>query len=625
MSNFDTFPVHTLKWFVYVGNGNVGPMSAEQLREGYLSKTYTPQHYVWSQVMKDWQPMNSIPELMSYLSSVPNLAPPTLELDTPISASVSGEESLEGTGTNSQGASPEIEIEEIRVDIPQSAEEKSEEIASTASIVPDPVPHNDTVGSDAGVAKDSDIPASPFENDLEEKMMAATPEKPVEETTKTSTHIYGEVPAAASGTKKIQPVVKNRRNLWIGTGFLAIGMALVVAGIFVWWKKTKELPQAGGSPAAIQMNNSGAQIAGTASALNWSELKLKSLRIMPFLSKWLSPVPELKDLSPEDLQRLKSAILQSLDQGPVVELAVSTQDQNRPSLYLGSNLPDKTELLVHIVGNPETLLGTFSFQKTIPAVLTGGLAKTSAISQNNGSPLTAGEYAVVITESPVQPESVKTAMAALKPAAIPSQISTKEFLMSPQNNAGIPQGVSDLSNKKVISVGFFFFGGTKDTTYEARLKEFHDSFKTKFDADLQNIKQTISFLTSQWVDTNTKFDQLKKQRSTKLGQKNWTKFHSTWTQMDQQLKAKVSLDTSPEALFSQTKVMLQGFANAVSAIHEAQNGFFVGQMDLKKVTEVLVELQQKAEVSQKAVAEKISAIDSAGQSDSGLPILPSGV
>ena len=76
---------------------------------------------------------------------------------------------------------------------------------------------------------------------------------------------------------------------------------------------------------------------------------------------WVSPIPPLDDVSPEDYAELKQAAFAKLDAGIKLAVEVSNMDLTSPSFYISSNLPDGAVIDVYVIGVPDSLLNQLSY------------------------------------------------------------------------------------------------------------------------------------------------------------------------------------------------------------------------------------------------------------------------
>ncbi|MCM2323623.1 MAG: DUF4339 domain-containing protein, partial [Oligoflexia bacterium] len=100
----------------------------------------------------------------------------------------------------------------------------------------------------------------------------------------------------------------------------------------------------------------------------------------PFLARWISPIPALQDVSPEDYAELRKAAGASLErEGPRAAVALSTADPLTPTFYVATNLPDGAIVDVYVEGVPETLLYQLGFSSRVSVTITKKLGISTQV------------------------------------------------------------------------------------------------------------------------------------------------------------------------------------------------------------------------------------------------------
>lgn len=329
---------------------------------------------------------------------------------------------------------------------------------------------------------------------------------------------------------------------------------------------------------------------------------------IPALGKWVSPIPALEDVSPEDYVDLKQSAMQHLDKGPKIAVAVSTADLFAPMFYVASNLPDGTVIDVYLEGNPDTLLNHLAFSGKTQATIEKKLGRTGKIRFGDGKPLPRGEYVAYATESAQQPEAVHAILAGVPPVAA-------------KVPASLPVGLRLLASKPM------FLGGLNDGTYASRLKEFHDKLREKATAELAETKQLASTIESQLAATSSKFDQLRKlAKGSKIApaaRKGWRDFNAQWSKLEQELRASYDKWTddalATEYFYGVLYSLTKSAGDAVGKLHQMQTDFFEGKMDPKAFEIQRGSALSVAESAVVALKNKISQAENLAPTPNGMP------
>lgn len=349
---------------------------------------------------------------------------------------------------------------------------------------------------------------------------------------------------------------------------------------------------------------------------------MKLVQVAPPLGRWISPIPRLDDVSPEDYEDLKSAAQPTPADGagmiPKISMAVSRADLGVPTFYISTNLPDGVQLQMILVGQGDTLLNETSFTGQSSGSVVKSLAKTGSIRHADGRPLVRGDYMAYVMEADEQKPEVSQVLANL-PASV---------VKIPDE---LPRG------KKAIAKKSFFLGGPKDASYTARLKEFHEKLLAKAQAELTETKQFYSTLETQLLQTVEGFNRIK--RSSQIGAKKgkksppkglaksqikaWNELHTKWIDLDGQLIATMQKWT-PEALQNEYfygtlySLVLQA-EQSVSRVHQLQHSFFVGSVDEKSFDIQLGEASGQAQNALTALKTKIDQAESIPPTPNGMP------
>lgn len=297
---------------------------------------------------------------------------------------------------------------------------------------------------------------------------------------------------------------------------------------------------------------------------------LKLADKVPALTRWVSPIPSLEDVAPEDYELLKAAALQKPESGAKIAVAASTADAFSPTFYVSSNLRDGAVVDVYVEGISDTLMNQLAFSGKVQATITKKLGKTGPVRYPDGKSVPRGEYVIYATEAEQQPDAVKAVLANIPPVAAK---------LAPV----LPRGLKLLVSKSA------FLGGSKDAIYASRLKEFHDRLRGKSVAEIAELKQLEGLLENQLMLTTNKYNQLRglvrNGKPSSAARKSWTDFNAQWSKIDGQLKESygkwtdqaLQTDYFYGTLYSLTKTA----GEAVDKLHQLHVDFFDGKKDFK--------------------------------------------
>ncbi len=481
------------KWFVYLQDHHEGPFSLEEL-EGKMAQGHvSPQNYVWSEGMMDWELMSSIGVLKSLVSQ--KQEPP-------------------------------------------------------AAVVPTEV----TVGSEGA----------------EQEEVQKEAQKEIKEEDK-----------------------KDRRFSRIFKGFLIL-LVPILFGLVFSLGLLNPLLKVSAIQSALQEVN------------NYIKPRLLSVsEKIPMLSVWISPIPTLSDVSPEEYQELKAVAASPLSrEGPKVTVALSKADPVSPFFYIVTNLNDGAEFDVSIEGIAETLLNQLFFSSRAHAVISKKLGKTEIVRFLDGRPAPKGEYLIYVYESERQSQEIFSLLSQFEPAAVAL-------------SAELPKG------RKVVIKKSYFIGGEKDATYEERLKEYHEKLRIKASVELDEIKQFVQTLDSQLSASFLEFARLRKSGSGPGPRRAWDAFHAKWQQLDEQLQNSFKKWT-PESIqnelfYGKLYSLLQGFDQVVGRVHAVHHSYYTSKVDLKSFEIQLGEVSSQAQAALSELKSKVEQVEKLSSTQNGMP------
>jgi hypothetical protein len=560
------------KWFVYLSDHHEGPFSLSDLQQRMTHGEINPSSYVWAEGMADWKVMTEVEGCRPLLQGngsalnggqdLPALDTPPLEqLSSPASSgAASGDFALE----LGDQQSPELDLQVNRMANGFSAPPASQEQPEPQIVL---------------ASKDIEPPTSAAPIQLETQ--AAAPIK-----------IEAKRPAPKAAEKTETPPTKKRAPLKKGRIVfftILLGSAALTSAYFQ-----------GALDPALENPAVSAALKTANELVQPMLLQLTSK--FPALSRWISPIPNLDDVSPAEYEELRNAASANLErEGAKIALAVSNADLTSPVFYVASNLPDKTLINIYIQGVPDTLLNQLSFTNMVQAVIDRKLGKSPAIKLAEMRGLPRGQYEVYAMEADKQPQETNMILAAMQPLA----------------GAKLPAGSN--ASVRLLASRSVFLGGLKDATYTARLKEYHDKLQQKATSELTEIKQMAMSLETSLTETLTKFKSMRKPAR----KKQWEEFTKTWSGFEEQLKGTFAKWT-PEILekeffYGMLYKMLKETQQAVENVHNIQASFFAGGTDANTFDIKVGQATALAENSMVALKAKIEAAEKLQPTPNGMP------
>jgi hypothetical protein len=301
---------------------------------------------------------------------------------------------------------------------------------------------------------------------------------------------------------------------------------------------------------------------------------------------------------------------------PHFAIAVSQADLLYPSFYVAADVPDGTQYRLLVVGVGDTLVNHTSFESTLPLSFQKRIAKAGPFKMPDGTALPKGEYLVNLID--FQP----TTQAAPESAA-------------PSDNAQ----PSEKLQFKVFAKKPYFLGGTKDVNYEARLKEFHERYRTKAISEMAEVKQLAATLEMQMSATLSGFSKARGKPSpskkagkgaskslpklTKAQTKMWQGVDASWNELNAQLAATFQKWT-PETmkrdlfyfrLYEEAQVAFQ----LIGALHKHHQDFFLGTSESAQFDSDRAETETIARSALDRLKAKIDQAEKLPASPKGLP------
>ena len=532
------------KWFVYLGDHHEGPFSLADIQDRLSAGQVSSTNYAWREGMADWR-------MMSELEAFESLLHPSSRTKTTFTRADGGEGENDGPSIIIEDSSPEIETP--TPSMPALFSPQSGQV--------EPPPQNivaiETTGNNQRSSSTVELLSLPGEPRRRHRSKSAMARK----------------------SMKLLIVL-----LFFGGMFYSYRLGYL-----------NPIFHAQGLQASVRAIQE-----ATDPYLD------KVSDYIPALAKYISPIPHLEDVSPEEYADLKIAARAQLKtQGPLLAVALANADASLPAFYLASNLPDGSQLDVYVQGVPDTLLNQLWFDSKVGAAIKKKIGKTEVVRFPDGKPLPRGQYSVYVAAAENQPPAVHALM---------DKIPTIGKTIS-----GIPKSA------RVFLTKTYFLGGAKDEVYTSRLKEFHDKLMAKATGELAELKQFSTSLDSQLTGTLSRFNDLKrgKGKPTLTQKKNWGAFSQTWNQFNSQL-ADTFKKWTPDAIQNQFfyGMLYQttlSTAQAIQSLHDFQDRYFSGLSNPRAFEIQIGEATSFAQSAMTGLQAKIEQAEKIPPSPNGMP------
>ncbi len=171
-------------------------------------------------------------------------------------------------------------------------------------------------------------------------------------------------------------------------------------------------------------------------------------QVTQVMNKLMPPLPNLKDVSPEEYQALTAAVSAKLETGARTEFAISTISPETPSFYVVTNLSVGTPMILTLEPVVGTLVGDPPPVLEVSLTVADKLGKTPAIHTRDGASMPMGEYRVKITDK----------------------------------------------DKKILATHQYFLGGARDAAYQAKLNEYFKGQRERAKVELESLKALLGAL-----------------------------------------------------------------------------------------------------------------------------------
>jgi chromosome segregation ATPase len=176
------------------------------------------------------------------------------------------------------------------------------------------------------------------------------------------------------------------------------------------------------------------------------------------------------------------------------------------------------------------------------------------------------------------------------------------------------------TDARVLAYSRFFLGGPQDSTYEARLNDFHEKLKSRATTEIHEVKQFVTTLSAQLDSTQSQFQTIKKLPiKGGIGKKEWETFSRQWGQLEGQLNQVLSKWTAEsirnEYFYGQLYELVQQIGREIDNYHGAQDQYFLTgiiEADLEKKYQIAANLLTE-------LKEKIAQLEKLSPSPKGMP------
>jgi hypothetical protein len=327
----------------------------------------------------------------------------------------------------------------------------------------------------------------------------------------------------------------------------------------------------------------------------------------PFLSAFFNLIPHASELSTETKKEMEKALLTDALTAAKFSMTLLQSDVTRPSVYLATNLPDRTKFTIYVIGNNETLLNRLGYQGQFPLQTFRGIGKSEALLSENAQPLAKGEYDLWMVESSDQEESLKDSLAAI-PSSRPSE--------------PLPQPIPNTA--KFVMKKTIFIGGERDENYLTRLKAFHEKIKQNSEKEVVELRQYSDTLALQFQTLTTEFAKILKPKKLNANHKsNWKQSSQKWLEINNQLEQTIqtwSKETlQNEFFYGSAFEMVKGSYDSIKSLYQIENEYVEKQGDKAAFEIQYGKAVNECRLSLNQLKAKIESIMNAPKSSSGLP------
>jgi hypothetical protein len=281
-----------------------------------------------------------------------------------------------------------------------------------------------------------------------------------------------------------------------------------------------------------------------------------------------SPLGSLDDVSPDQLELLRAAAGANLKDGPQAAIAASTQNPDKPTIYVASNLPDGTNLSFQLKAEPGAVLSEGPVELRFPLAIAKHLARSRSLHGPDGGALAPGEYVATVVATDEQTPDVQALL--------------KKTPLAPVTRK-------------------LFLGGVKDAAFGAKLEEVRKKRLEKGVAEQKLGTLTASQLEHQLTAVWRATDRLSKITDKAGLLKAWQEFGPPWAAANPEPLEKGTV--YPE-FFS----ALHDLWGDETKIHELQGGVATGSADAAKTWPQVTALYAQAYRKLTAVKSKLAEI-----------------
>ncbi len=499
-------------WFIYLSDHHEGPFTPEEVAQKVKEGVVTAQSLGWKDGMAEWMAIESIPELNAVLSGGAAAGDDGFSLAQMLAQQQQGGAAPDAAASSTDAAASEFTgatsvlssmVQSAMNNNPMSSGGVSLEMssssvaASSGGAKASPVDPNEEVwtlkiGSQVSglhslnrlkeIAADGDIPPDATLwrkgwNDFQ--TLAAVPEvaqarKPKKMLGGSKTGLTGSTAKSGKLGKAFAPAPDigsdepTDPNFALSPSTEKKGFKAILAKIstLLKRKKTAVAAQAIAKTQSAKVAAAKAGIGKRSAAFSGLGEKIKKIASIlavvgvlggggaVYFLFFASPIPSDLDVIPEDLENLVAAVKSSDSPKLHLALARGTEDNpaddTAPKFYVGTSLPDGTEVTLQLTGQPGTLVNRTSFQKSYTAKVAKNLATFESV-QDDGKPLPMGEYDLKVTAEGAEPFAASR-----------------------------------------------FLGGKKGGVYQDRLKRYKEKLQGEYDKEMAEMKELIDTLKSMY-------------------------------------------------------------------------------------------------------------------------------
>ena len=511
-------------WYFNLDGQNHGPLSFSELKKQFQARSLPPTTMVWRSGMETWAQADEIEAVQSFFD-VPLAMDPsqmTIPLETELEASLkqkTAEDHYSATQTIMEPASSQSEpfpytptvespdfaalAEQVTEAISPSEPDHHEVPTETSEMKREPIGVSSVnTGFTSKNTGSLSIPAKTSgtrsmlttqtksqNTNSPEDMSVLTELRPDEVDDKTGAIDLKSLKAASKEARKARDIGAKAKKKFIATGVQQSYIALALGMVAL----------------------SGLGYLGYLTRASWMT------SAMPALSDWLervvSPLPTLEEVGPEDYRVLKQAVSRPIKKdGPSISVVVAKTSETRPTLIVGSNLPEGTHLNLYLHSVSGKVLTEKQVDITVPLLVSQMIAKSPPLHAPDGEILPPGEYEIIVVDDTEQVPAVKTVLGGLS------------------NYAGAlpPYVMASNTGKKIVSGMKMFLGGPQDNSFQTKIDQLQNQSKERMLTEFKQLQAWSEQMEVSLSALKAAMTRIVKVTNPDMRKHAWAEFEKSW-------------------------------------------------------------------------------------------------